>query len=425
VSSLALLVAACSGSEAPNGKGAAGTAGATPLAGQGGSSGSGGAGTAGVGSAGSVGASGGTSGASASGAAGMPAGAGAGSSGSGGLSAGSSGSSGTPGLGGMAGLATAGTTALAGTSGDGGDPGGAPSSTPVEEGIALLPADRQEHGVVAAHGEVFVLGGYSPDVTPSVIAYDPAQDMWRDVADFPSPFNHPAAGVVDDKIYVAGYYAGTSLTGPATGRTYVYDPVADEWSEKKALPTGTERAGGCVTALGTDLYVFGGGNSGDATDFASVYDTVGDSWTELPKLPETREHCSAYAKGGKIYIVGGRTHTIPEFRPSTLEFDPTAKTYTPKTPIPTPRGGAAGAVLGGRIFLFGGEGAGEDDGLNGVFPDIEAYDGATDTWEAFPPMLIPRHGYGGATLGDRIYLAGGAIRQGGGASDIATVFYFP
>ena len=31
-----------------------------------------------------------------------------------------------------------------------------------------------EDGVVAAHGRVYVLGGYAPDVTPSVLAYDPA-----------------------------------------------------------------------------------------------------------------------------------------------------------------------------------------------------------------------------------------------------------
>jgi N-acetylneuraminic acid mutarotase len=305
--------------------------------------------------------------------------------------------------------------------GGGADAGGAAGGTQVETGIALLPADRQEHGVVAAHGEIFVLGGYAPNVTASVLAYDVNADSWRDVADFPSPFNHPAAGVVGDKIYVAGFYAGTSLTGPATGQTFVYDPVADSWQERKALPAGTERAGGCVAVLGTDLYVFGGGNSGEATSFASVYDTVRDTWTELPPLPETREHCAAFASGGKLYIAGGRTHTIPEFRPTTLEYEPGALTYQQKKPIPTPRGGAAGAVLAGRLFLFGGEGA---DNEPGVFSDIEAYDATSDSWEAFAPLLIPRHGFGAATLGERVYLPGGATRQGGAASDINTVFYF-
>jgi hypothetical protein len=313
-------------------------------------------------------------------------------------------------------------TSVVGAGGDGEEGGAGPTTgTPTEVGLASLPVARQEHGVVAVNGEVFVLGGYTPDVTPSVLAYDPKADSWRSVADFPSPFNHPAAGVVNGKIYVGGFYAGTSLTGPATGRTFVYDPAADQWTEKAPLPSGTERAGGCVAVLGTKLYVFGGGTSGDATNLASVYDTANDSWAALPSLPETREHCAAFASGGKLYVVGGRTHNIPEFRPTTLEFDPAAMTYAEKSPIPTPRGGLAGAVLGGRLFVFGGEGADND---LGVFDNIDAYDASTDSWQSFPPLIVPRHGFGAATVGDRIYLPGGAIHQGGAATDTVTAFYF-
>jgi N-acetylneuraminic acid mutarotase len=167
--------------------------------------------------------------------------------------------------------------------------------------------------------------------------------------------------------------------------------------------------------------VFGGGNNGEATPFASVYDTASDTWTELPPLPETREHCAAVASGGKLYIVGGRTHTITEFRPTTLEFDPATQAYTEKTPIPTPRGGLAGAVLEGRLFVFGGEGA---KNQLGVFDDIDAYDAATDSWQKFPGLVVPRHGFGAATVGDHIYLPGGAIHQGGAATDTVTTFYF-
>lgn len=353
----------------------------------------------------------------------------AGASGSGGTSdnagnagnavAGAGNTGGHAGLGGAAGAAGA---AVGGASGDGNRGGRGPvAGTPTEIGLASLPTARQEHGVVAVNGEVYVLGGYTPDVTASVLAYDPSADHWRAVADFPSPFNHPAAGVIDGKIYVAGFYAGTSLTGPATGRTFVYDPAADRWTEKQALPAGTERAGGCVAVLDTKLYVFGGGTSGDATSFASVYDSANDSWHTLPPLPETREHCAAFASGGKLYVIGGRTHDIPEFRPTTLEFDPGAETYAEKTPIPVPRGGLAGAVLAGRLFVFGGEGA---DNSLGVFDDIDAYDAATDSWQKFPPLIVPRHGFGAATLGDRIYLPGGAIHQGGAATDTVTTFYF-
>jgi N-acetylneuraminic acid mutarotase len=79
-------------------------------------------------------------------------------------------------------------------------------------------------------------------------------------------------------------------------------------------------------------------------------------------------------------------------------------------------------VLAGRLFVFGGEGS-EDD-PNGVFPDVEAYDPATDSWAVYEAMDVPRHGFGAAVLGDRIYLMGGATRQGGGADNASSVYYF-
>jgi len=39
-------------------------------------------------------------------------------------------------------------------------------------------------------------------------------------------------------------------------------------------------------------------------------------------------------------------------------------------------------------------------------------------------MSMSRHGFGAATIGERVYLPGGATRQGGSASNANTVFYF-
>ncbi|HEX9622599.1 MAG TPA: kelch repeat-containing protein, partial [Polyangiaceae bacterium] len=103
-------------------------------------------------------------------------------------------------------------------------------------------------------------------------------------------------------------------------------------------------------------------------------------------------------------------------------YDPDAQSYQERAAIPTPRGGAAGAVLGGRIFVFGGEGNADDP--DGVFHEVEAYDPVSNTWESLPDMLIARHGYAAATVGDRIYLPGGATNQGFGATNNHTVFFF-
>ncbi|HEY3493794.1 MAG TPA: kelch repeat-containing protein, partial [Polyangiaceae bacterium] len=69
-------------------------------------------------------------------------------------------------------------------------------------------------------------------------------------------------------------------------------------------------------------------------------------------------------------------------------------------------------------------GEGNSAAQSGVFPDIEAYDPETDSWERFPPMAVPRHGFAAAALGGRIYLPGGATEQGFGAADDHSMLAF-
>lgn len=309
-----------------------------------------------------------------------------------------------------------------GAPGAAGQAGAAPVSTgtPTHEERAELPTVRQEHGAAALDGEVYVLGGFTPEVTTSVQAYSPDTNSWRDVAPFPVEFHHPNVAVVGGRIYVAGFHFGSTLR-VADGRTYAYDPAEDAWSPRAPMPAGTERGAGCVAALESSIYVFGG--AGDLTlPHASVYYTETDAWEVLPFMPNEREHCLAAAIDGRIYIVSGREGDITGLLVESYVYDPVERTYEERAPIPTPRGGAAGAELGGRIFVFGGEGNPADS--VGIFGEVEAYDPSTDTWEPLPAMPIPRHGYAAAAVGDRIYLPGGATRQGFGATPHHSVFYF-
>jgi len=285
-----------------------------------------------------------------------------------------------------------------------------------------LPAARQEHAVVAAAGEIYVIGGYTPSVTDSVQAYDPGKDSWRDVKAFPERMNHGNAGVVGDKIYVAGYYVNGTMS-KATTLHHSYDPKSDTWTAKSPLPAGTQRAAGCVAVDAGLMYVVGGASDGKSVANAARYDAAADKWEELPPLPERREHCSAGVIDGVLYIAGGRMDGITGIEPKTWALDTSTKVWTERASLNPPRGGLAGAVLNGRFYVFGGEGNAAR--ASGVFPDIDAYDPTTNTWQKLAPMFVPRHGYGAATLDGRIYLAGGAIMQGAGASQQNSVFYFP
>jgi len=291
----------------------------------------------------------------------------------------------------------------------------------MEKVLTGLPQVRQEHAVVATAGEIYVIGGYTPQVTDSVQAYDPVKDSWRDVKAFPERMNHGNAGVVGEKIYVAGYYVNGTMS-KATTLNYSYDPKGDTWTAKSPLPMGTQRAAGCVAVDAGLLYVIGGASDGKSVAYAARYDAAKDAWEELPPLPERREHCAAGAINGIVYVAGGRMDSITGIEPKTWAYDSIAKVWTEKASLNPPRGGLAGAVLAGRLYVFGGEGNKERS--SGVFPDIDAYDPSTNTWEKLAPMFAPRHGYGAATLNGRIYLAGGATMQGAGASQQNSVFAF-
>jgi hypothetical protein len=131
------------------------------------------------------------------------------------------------------------------------------------------------------------------------------------------------------------------------------------------------------------------------------------------RWPRARTPLGGGAIDGIFSAVGGRDATLF----ATLEaYDPGTNSWrTDLAPMPTARGGLAVAALRGRLLAIGGEGNPNDP--LGIFPQTEAYDPATDTWESLPPMRTPRHGIGAAALRARIFVPGGATIQGFGADD--------
>ncbi len=370
-----------------------------------------GAGTGGGGATGAAGVAGATGAAGAAGAAGTT--------GTGGA-AGVGGSAGRGGTTGAAGSGAAGAAGRGGATGAAGAAGGS-GTTPTEEAIPNLPRVRQEHGVAALRGEVYVVVGYAMNPSTTVEAYNPTTRTWRSVAAFPFAAQHANVGVARDRLIVAGFYVDQGTGSPNAG-VYAYNPDLDRWDAVSPLPPGTERAAACVAVLNDKLYVFGGGRRGMSVADASVYDPAADTWTKLPDMPARKEHCAAGAIGGKIYIAGGRADSITGFETSAFVFDPANASYTTRRALPTARGGVASAVLRDKLYVFGGEGNAASTA--GVFPNVDEYDPATDTWKALPELTMPRHGFGAAVVSDRIYLPGGASRQGGGAVAYGSVYYF-
>jgi N-acetylneuraminic acid mutarotase len=264
---------------------------------------------------------------------------------------------------------------------------------------------RQELAAAALDGRIYTIGGLSGRANANEI-YDAVRDAWTPGADFPVDTDHAWAVPFGGRIFAGG---------GRTNRVFSYDPAANAWTEvasSRFVHGGTPAA----AVIGALIYVAGGTGGAMTGNEVEAYDPAADRWTSLAPMRCARNHTAGAVIGGRLYVAGGR----PGSQDCLEVYDPATDTWTPRAPMPTGRSGVAGAALSGCFYVFGGEGNERDP--NGIFPQVEAYDPATDTWTQLPPMPIGRHGIYAAVLGNAIHLPGGATQQGFGVTGIHDAF---
>jgi N-acetylneuraminic acid mutarotase len=273
--------------------------------------------------------------------------------------------------------------------------------------IVPIPTARQEVGVAAVEGRVYVVGGYDSQGRASTVVefFDTRSNEWRPGPPVPIPIHHPMVAAVGTKVYVAGGY---TEPGGAFQNTYELDTDTLVWTRKADMPT--PRGAGAAVAHNGKLYVLGGERSGTTVAEVAVFDPGANAWTELAPMPTPRNHFGSAVIRGRIYAVGGR--------PSNLAineaYDPLTNAWTPKASMPTPRSGIAVVAAGNFLHAFGGEG--NPASLTGIFPQHEAYNPDIDAWTSLDPMAQPRHGIGAALVGNRIFIPAGSPVQGFGTT---------
>lgn len=310
----------------------------------------------------------------------------------------------------------------AGCGGDGDDPpaggdaattgdaaaGGCDPGAPWATAPAMIGGPTQETAVVALDGKVYVLGGFdaSFSVIASVQVFDTASCSWSQGPALPAAMHHANAAVHDGAIYVLGSLRGISFD--PSGEVYAWRPGVDAgWSPRAPLPAGTERGAAVAGAIGDAIYVAGGLRGGAVTT-VSIYDTAGDAWTTGPALPVARDHACGAVLDGALYVAGGRNADIGSTSPLVYALAP-GGAWTERAAMPTARGGTGCGVVDGALIVVGGEG--NPAVPTGVFPQVERYAPATNSWTPLANMPSPRHGMGAAGSGGRLYVPGGADRQ--------------
>ncbi len=289
------------------------------------------------------------------------------------------------------------------------------------ENRAPLPIAATEVSSAAIGDKVYLTCGITPDGLRSrrLFIYDTVRDAWSEGAPLPIALgaDHCNLASVNGKLYFAG---GIRIgRGFLTNQTFEYDPATNVWTERAKMTV--PRGGSGVAVIGSKIYVAGGEGAQQSGTAFEVYDTERNRWDNLAVLPGRRTHLTAQAVGGKVYAIGGRVGGINTVQPDTLEYDPATNVWTRKARMPTARGGIASGLVHDRIIVFGGEGpSGRPEG---TYAQVEEYDPATNTWRTLAPMPFPRHGFYGAVVGQRVFLPGGGPRAGGTFSQTHDVFY--
>jgi N-acetylneuraminic acid mutarotase len=268
-----------------------------------------------------------------------------------------------------------------------------------------LPTARTEVAAALLGGRVYVAGGFTGDGRASALVevFDLAAGTWQRSAPLPAPRHHVGLVALGERLYLIGGYGDG---WDAVADVYVYEPSADRWREGPALPA--PRGALAAAVLGGHAHAVGGAARRHNTKAHDALDPARARWTTLAPLPTARDHLAVVAlPSGRLLAGGGRVNGDYGRNLDAVEvYDPPGDRWRRAAPLPAPRSGVAGALLGGRALVLGGENP------SGTQADTFAYDEPADRWSALAPIPTARHGLAAVAAGDRLHTIGGGPRPG-------------
>lgn len=128
-----------------------------------------------------------------------------------------------------------------------------------------------------------------------------------------------------------------------------------------------------AVALDGRVHVFGGGTAAGPTDLHFVYDPLADTWSQRASMGRPRQYLTGVELDGFIYAMGGTVGETTVTATRALErYDPATNEWTDLAQAPDAALGCTSAVVDGKIYLLGGQ--------LGGFDRVAVYDPATDRW---------------------------------------------
>jgi hypothetical protein len=264
---------------------------------------------------------------------------------------------------------------------------------------------------IALDGSAYLVGGitgltYSPPerilLEPSneLTRFDPRTESFEELAPLPRPTSHMGVVSYNHDLYIVGGY-GNRLDAGTSKAFYRYDTERDEWSRMPDMPKPL--AAMAAGVVGDRLIVAGGAVDDLPVTGAFSFDFHSGRWSRLPDMPTLREHVGATVLGDRLYVLGGRTPNA--LASNTAEaYDVSERRWTSLPPMPVESGGLGAVSADGDVIAVGGG----NDQAETVTGAVQEWDPRSGEWSLLPEMRTPRHGEAVVAVGDRVWVFGGS-----------------
>jgi hypothetical protein len=221
----------------------------------------------------------------------------------------------------------------------------------------------------AIGGRFFVFGGGSFSTVAVVQAF--AAGSTTEAARLPEARSDLSATTLDGTTYIVGGFNGSTMTPDilATTDGVSFRPVAE-----LAVPVRYA----AVAGLGSALWVIGGvtstseGGTPVETDAVQRIDLVSGKVTVAGHLPQAMGHATAVVLDGQIFVLGGRSGSVPSA--AIWRLDPASGALALAGHLPEAVSDAGSVTVGGVSYLVGGEVTGPTAPLDTVVvlhPDLQ------------------------------------------------------
>lgn len=289
-----------------------------------------------------------------------------------------------------------------------------PLETPIQE---IYPAIFK--------GDIYVTGGFTPSDYPTffglapsriVHVYSETENNWR--TGNPLPVSRHHLGLLSNFRYLYGMGGfGGDKTSPWQIKSTVFRTQGHDskWEIGPPLPVPTAES--VYASCGNSLHVIAGVALNDdemKTEYSSKHHVLIDdsNWEEAAPISRARSSAASATIENRIYAFGGRSKGI---NLSHCEvYDKTLDRWESIRPLPVPLAGLTATAINGFIFVAGGESFGSDGNWKTGYAHSDAwiYKPDKDIWEQVTSLPKARHGHGAVTLGNNVYLIGGANKVG-------------